>query len=374
MDRSLDYPEWIDRIDIAYRRIQQLLAEKNLILYVKVIEYCHEGIIVELESNLELIPTLYLKNNLDLLSLVGETIPVKLINAGLVTVYENTCIKLVNAWVLSYGIESLEYDRIGDRVTGTVASIEELGAWVDIGIYSPEEGLRQRHVYIPNEKISRSLKSIAEYLPIGTTREFLISYYYIRHSDSLPEHLHQRESLSNISLSIIDLEESIAQQRLAQMQAENVTIQAKVIGYESRRNRVSVEIDNSIVHIDSISLGKIYLDLESIAPIIPLKVIDVERKILIHPDVMDRVKAGTLFPGTIERVYPIAYMVNIGIGRAILRQAQILKQSDKSDAHSEMLLQSARFKIGDRVMVKMIFYQKPSRGIEFSTEDLPTDE
>jgi hypothetical protein len=37
---------------------------------------------------------------------------------------------------------------------------------------------------------------------------------------------------------------------------------------------------------------------------IPLKVIDVERKILIHPDVMDRVKAGTLFPGTIERIYP----------------------------------------------------------------------
>jgi ribosomal protein S1 len=338
---------WIFHANIANRRIQQLLAERNLILAVKVIDSCHEGMIVELEGSLQLIPTWYLKTDRELRSLIGETIAVRFIEVGLVPIRENNTVKFVDAWVLSYGIESLEYVRIGDIISGTVTQIEEDGAWINIG--------SARHVYIPKSRISRTNINIAEYLPLGTTREFIIANYYIERP--------QFGLQSNISLSIIDLESAICQQRLAQMQAENVTIQAQVSGYDRRSNSVFIAIDNSIGSVNSISLGKIYPDRESIEPIIPLKVIDSDRKIFIHPDVLNWVKSGKLFLGTIVKIYPSAYLVEIDIGKSILHQCNIFDRSE--------LIDRTRFKIGDRMMVKIIIDRASHYPIQFATVDSP---
>lgn len=338
---------WIFHANIANRRIQQLLAEQNLILAVKVVDSCYEGIIVELEGSLQLTPTWYLKTDRELRSLIGETITVRFIEVGLVPVHENNAVKLVDAWVLSYGIESLKYVRIGDIISGTVSKIEEGGAWINIG--------SARHIYIPKSRISRSNASIAECLPLGTTREFIIANYYIDRP--------QFGLQNNISLSVIDLDSAIYQQRLAQIKADDVTIQAKVIGYDNRSKRVFVEIDNSIASIDSILLGKIYFERQSIEPMIPLKVIDSNRKILIHPDVLKWVKSGKLFIGTIVKIHPSAYLVETDIGKSILRQCNIFQQSE--------LIERLRFKIGDRAIVKIIIDRASHYPIQFATVDSP---
>jgi predicted RNA-binding protein with RPS1 domain len=312
---------------------------------LQVIDYCNDGIIVELGNELQLIPSLYLNTTQNPIELIGDIIWLRLINPGVVPMYENGHIKFFDVWVLSYGIDFLEYYRIGDIIAGTISKIEERGAWVNIGI--------NRQIYIPQERISRSWTNVAEYLPVGTTREFIISHCYTHYPD--------RESLSNISLSLIELEKSIIDQRLEQMQANNVTIYARTIGYENYRKRILIQIDNLIMGIDSLLLGKIYSDCKSSGITIPLKIIDSKHRILVHPEVLTEIQSGNLYPGEIEKVYQSSYRVKMENGSSILRQSNILDLSQD-------VTERVSFKVGDLVMVKMIFSQKIASGIEFSMD------
>ncbi|MEP0852675.1 MULTISPECIES: S1 RNA-binding domain-containing protein [Cyanophyceae] len=111
----------------------------------------------------------------------------------------------------------------GDIVIGKVVSLEPGGALIDIGAPTA--------IFLPIWEMSiNEIDSPEEVLQLNETREFLV---VVNDYDI--------EGNLMVSLSLRQLEKKLAWERVCQMQAENVTVYARVI--EAKRYSVLVEIE-----------------------------------------------------------------------------------------------------------------------------------
>ncbi|WP_343277552.1 S1 RNA-binding domain-containing protein [Kamptonema sp. UHCC 0994] len=211
---------------------------------------------------------------------------------------------------------------LGEIVIGTVFKLEPEGALIDLG--------SEIAAYIPLREMSIvEVESPEEVLQLNETRQFLVVHDY---SD--------QENNPRLSLSIRALEYKIAWERVRQMQAENVTVYARV--YLVNRDGASVKIEGlrGWIRGHHISISKRKEDF--LGEEIPLKFVEVDedrdclvlshRLVLVEPKIKE-MKVGDLVVVKIRTLKPYGALVDMGDVLALLHISQI-SHAPFDDPHS----------------------------------------
>jgi small subunit ribosomal protein S1 len=187
--------------------------------------------------------------------------------------------------------------RSGDIVIGKVVSLEDLGAWVDIGIEKP--------LHLPLQEIStKEIEDPEEVLQLNLTREFLV--------------FKEDESFY---LSIRELDRRIAWKRIRQIQEEDAVVYVKV--FEALKNSVLVQIEGLPGVIPNIHISSDRPNEDLIGEILPVKILALDsyydQIVLSHRWVLlDRnntnkpYKFGDVVAGKVIELLPDGALLDIG--------------------------------------------------------------
>lgn len=230
----------------------------------------------------------------------------------------------------------------GNIVTGRVISLEPKGALVDIG--------DQTVAYLPWQEMSIDFaENPLQVLQFNEIREFLL--------------LSEQDEVGHeqVFLSLRQLEEKRAWERLRQMQAEDVTVYSKVIA--TNTNKVLVKIEGLVgsIHRSDLVGNK---SLEAfIAEVLPLKFYQVDennkclilshKKALLIPQ-MKQLRVGEVVTGNILEVKHFGVFIDIGEAIALLRLPEI--------SHAHFDSPHDIFQVNDQVKA-MIYFLDFERGI-----------
>ncbi|MBE9117558.1 hypothetical protein IQ249_16795 [Lusitaniella coriacea LEGE 07157] len=142
--------------------------------------------------------------------------------------------------------------KLGDIVAGTVINIELNGAWIDVGI--------EKLIFVAGKYISFwEPNSITEILTTGEIREFIVVKDY------------NREGNWQLALSLENLESEKSYKRIEQLEAEDITIYAKVI--TAYPYGVLVNVESQPFIISNIHLSTDIPNTDLVGTTIPLKFI-----------------------------------------------------------------------------------------------------
>ncbi|MEW5860788.1 MAG: S1 RNA-binding domain-containing protein [Cyanobacteriota bacterium] len=199
----------------------------------------------------------------------------------------------------------------GDVVNGTVVALEPGGALINIGAPTA--------IFLPIWEMSiNEIDSPEEVLQLNETREFLIVYKYDEAGNLI------------LGLSIRQLEKKLAWERVRQMQADNVTVYAKV--FDTSRAGVLVRLES----LHGIILGS-HLDRyqpieELLGEVLPVKIVEVDEdcdrlflshRLALYPDGIKHLEVGQVVTGRVLALKPYGAFVNIGVTNALLRIPEI---------------------------------------------------
>jgi small subunit ribosomal protein S1 len=114
------------QIEIAWKRVNQLHAE-DVTIYGEVVSTNRGGLLVEVEGLRGFVPSSQLNIPTPREELIGQTIPLKLIEV------DEERQRLVMSNKRATADKQLESFQVGDVVVGTVQAVKPYGAFVDIG-------------------------------------------------------------------------------------------------------------------------------------------------------------------------------------------------------------------------------------------------
>ncbi|MBD1919904.1 S1 RNA-binding domain-containing protein [Microcoleus sp. FACHB-831] len=239
----------------------------------------------------------------------------------------------------------------GDIVVGTVFRLEPTGALIDIGV--------ETAAYIPLREMSiAEIDSPEDVLQLNETREFLIVVEYDREGNPI------------LCLSIRRLEQKLAWERVRQLQAEDITLYAKVWRIERGGLIVRVEGLSGFVPYYRISISEAKEELLGVE--LPLKFVmvyeDRNRLVLSHSqalgdrDPLYQLKVGQVVCGTVAGIKPYGAFIDIGGILALLQVDQI--------SHAHFDTPHSIFKVNDEVKAAIVWIDVERRRIFLSTKAL----
>ena len=186
-------------------------------------------------------------------------------------------------------------------VTGTVVSLDAAGALIDVGL--------ERLIYLPADKISLAeIESLEEVLPVGQKREFLM----ITNRD--------RDGNISMSLSMKALEKRVAWERVRQLQAENVTVYARVVKVTDSYQSLIGKVEGlcGLIFRHELIFSKPLEEL--VGEELPVKFVTVEelrrslilsqRRALLQP-VIKHLKVGDVVSGKVGKLRPYGVLIDI---------------------------------------------------------------
>jgi len=242
----------------------------------------------------------------------------------------------------------------GDVVIGTVFKLEPEGALIDLG--------SEIVAYIPLREMSIvEIESPEEVLQLNETRQFLV----VRDCD--------RERNTMLSLSIRALEWRLAWERVRQMQAENVTVYARV--YATNRGAiVNIEGLRGWIPSSHISLS-IGLPIEElVGKELPLKFLEVDEvrdclvlsyRIALFEPKIKNLKVGDVVTGKIRKLKPYGAIIDLEDVSALLSIPDI-SHAPFDDPHSI-------FQVDDEVKVMILDVDVSRARISVSTKQLESE-
>lgn len=240
----------------------------------------------------------------------------------------------------------------GDIVIGKVISLEPGGALIDIGAPTA--------IFLPIWEMSiNEIDSPEEVLQLNETREFLVVNDY------------DIEGNLMLSLSLRQLEKKLAWQRVRQMQAESVTVYAKVV--EDRKYGVSVQVEWLRGFIPSSYLCTNKPQEELVGEQLPVKFLEVDeylnRLLVSHrlglgkSDPIKQFKVGQVVVGKVRGIKPYGAFINTREGvKALLRITEI------SHDHFDTL--NSIFQVNDEIKAIIIDLDVEKGRVSLSTKAL----
>lgn len=242
----------------------------------------------------------------------------------------------------------------GDIVVGTVFRLEPTGALIDIGV--------ETAAYIPLGEMSiATINSPEEVLQLNETRKFLIVTHY------------DEEGHPILCLSIRRLDQKLAWERVRQMQAEDVTVYARVWRIERRGLLVRVEGLHGFIPYHRISISKAKEELVGVE--LPLKFVEVDedrnrlelshRRAVGDRDLIDQLKVGQVVFGIVMAIKPYGAFIDIGGILALLRLDEI--------THAQFDTPHSIFKVNDEVKAAIVWMDVERSRILLSTKALESE-
>ncbi|MBD1897233.1 S1 RNA-binding domain-containing protein [Coleofasciculus sp. FACHB-129] len=241
--------------------------------------------------------------------------------------------------------------RPGDVVIGKAIALEPEGALIDIGAPTA--------IFLPIREMSiNEIDSPEEVLQLNETREFLI--------------VNQYDEVGNLilGLSIRQLEKKLAWERVRQMQAENVTVYAKVYNTCGAAGLL-VKIEGLRSFIPNNLLGTCKPLKELFGEELPLKIVEVDEdcfrlflshRLALYPDGIKHLEVGQVVVGRLLALKPYGAFVNIGVINALLHIREI------SHAHFDTL--ESIFKVNDEIKAMIIWMDVEKNRVSLSTKAL----
>ncbi|MBD2742767.1 S1 RNA-binding domain-containing protein [Coleofasciculus sp. FACHB-1120] len=228
----------------------------------------------------------------------------------------------------------------GDVVIGKAIALEPGGALIDIGAPTA--------IFLPISEMSiNEIDSPEEALQLNETREFLIVRKYDEAGNLM------------LSLSIRQREEKLAWERVRQMQAENVTLSAKVI--DTYRYGVLVGIEGLRGKILSSYLSTPKAKEELVGEELPLKILEVD-EYRGHLALSHRLEVGQVVLGLVSAIKPYGAFIDIGVVNALLRYPEI--------SHAHLDTPHSVFKVNDEVKAMILDVDLERGLISLSTKAL----
>lgn len=239
---------------------------------------------------------------------------------------------------------------LGEIVIGTVFKLEPEGALIDLG--------SDIAAYIPLREMSIvELESPEEVLQLNETRQFLVLRDY------------DREGNTMLSLSIRALDRQIAWERVRQMQAENLTIYARV--FDSSPSGVRLEIESLHGWIPNSYIFNHQPMEDLVGKDIPVKFVEVNeqchrlrlshRDAFVEPQIKD-LKVGDIVIGWILALKPYGAFVELGFLRALLHNSEI--------SHAAFESSSSVFQLGDKLKAIIVDVDASRGRVAVSTKQL----
>ncbi|WP_199295052.1 MULTISPECIES: S1 RNA-binding domain-containing protein [Cyanophyceae] len=238
----------------------------------------------------------------------------------------------------------------GDIVIGKVISLEPGGALIDIGAPTA--------IFLPIREMSiNEIGSPEEVLQLNETREFLVVNDY------------DIEGNLMLSLSLRQLEKKLAWERVRQMQAENVTVYAKV--YNTNRAGVIVRIEGLRGFIPGSYLDRHKPLEELVGEELPLKFVEVDEdrdclflshRLTLYPDGIKHLEVGQVVAGRVLALKSYGAFVNIGVVNALLRTTEI--------SHADFHKPESIFKVDDEIKAMIISMDVEKVRVSLSTKAL----
>mmetsp|Transcript_16374 Transcript_16374/g.31432 ORF Transcript_16374/g.31432 Transcript_16374/m.31432 type:complete len:380 (+) Transcript_16374:98-1237(+) len=237
---------------------------------------------------------------------------------------------------------------VGDKVVGSVFNVEQRGAYIDVGAKAA--------AFLPAEEASLAkVERIQELMSVGETREFQI--------------INENDAEGSLTLSLRRMQLALAWQRIAQIQAEDVTVYGEVLS--ANRGGLLVAVEGLRGFVPSSHLTMATPKEEMIGVQIPLKFIeaDEERQRLVLSNKramadkqLEAFQVGDVVLGTVQSVQDYGAFVDIGGINGLLHISQI--SHERIDAVENVLT------VGDQLKV-MILSQDRERGrVSLSTRKL----
>ena len=236
--------------------------------------------------------------------------------------------------------------EVGSFVTGSVASLDNRGAYVDIGA--------KALAFCPVEELSNARVSRAsDVLQLGMVREFQVVA-----EDN-------RENVLIVSLK--GAESKVAWKRIRQMAAEDVTVLGKVS--DSNRGGVIVSVEGVQGFVPSSHLA-VPISAAGAGEVLPLKFLETDeiRQRLVLSNRRAKVekqvtfKVGDVVVGTIASLKPYGAFVDIGGVNGLLHISQL--------SHERIANINSVISVGQQVKV-MVLSQDTQRGrVSLSTKKL----
>jgi small subunit ribosomal protein S1 len=236
----------------------------------------------------------------------------------------------------------------GDTVAGTVFSIEQRGALIDIGAKTA--------AYIPIQEMSiNRVDSPEEVLQANETREFFI--------------LTDENEDGQLTLSIRRIEYMRAWERVRQLQTEDATVRSGVFATNRGGALVRIEGLRGFIPGSHISTRKPKEDL--VGEELPLKFLEVDedrnRLVLSHRRAlverkMNRLEVGEVVIGTVRGIKPYGAFIDIGGVSGLLHISEI--------SHDHIDTPHSVFNVNDEVKVMIIDLDAERGRISLSTKQL----
>jgi small subunit ribosomal protein S1 len=199
----------------------------------------------------------------------------------------------------------------GQVVMGKVASYDSFGVYIDIG--------GKAAAYLPQDEVSiRQVTNLAEFLPEGEEREFLI--------------IREQDADGQVTLSLRQLELKKTWEKMADFQETNQTVQARVSGVNKGGVTADVQGIRGFIprshlvdrnNLESLIGKAITVGLIEVDP--TKKKLVLSQKLATQAASLGQLEIGQLVEGTIASIKPFGLFVDFEGATGLLHINQISK-------------------------------------------------
>mmetsp|Transcript_39818 Transcript_39818/g.55297 ORF Transcript_39818/g.55297 Transcript_39818/m.55297 type:complete len:385 (+) Transcript_39818:129-1283(+) len=239
--------------------------------------------------------------------------------------------------------------NVGDLVVGTVFSLEQRGAFVDIG--------SKAAAYVPMAELSLcTVDKVSDVLEVGSSREFMI--------------INDTDAEGQLALSLRRIQIDLAWARVNQLMQEDVTIYGEVV--TTNRGGVLCQVEGLRGFVPSSHITISTPREELIGVEIPLKLIEVDEersrlvlsnKRAMAEENMQNFQVGDVVVGTVQSIQVYGAFVDIGGGmNGLLHISQI--------SHERITAVENVLTVGDQLKVMILSQDKERGRLSLSTRKL----
>jgi small subunit ribosomal protein S1 len=233
-------------------------------------------------------------------------------------------------------------------VSGKVASYDSFGVYIDIG--------GKAAAYLPQEEVSiRQVTNLAEFLPEGEEREFLI--------------VREQDADGQVTLSLRQLELKKTWEKMADFQETNQTVQARVSGVNKGGVTADVQGIRGFIprshlvdrnNLESLVGKAITVGLIEVDP--SKKKLVLSQKLATQAASLGQLEIGQLVEGTIASIKPFGLFVDFEGATGLLHINQISKNYISS--------LDALFQPGQAIKALIVDLDEVKRRVSLSTKVL----
>ena len=378
---AIDYSARYYRTDEYYLSIAELeywkrkkrlkqLAEEDVIVYSKVIQYYEYGVLVNIENEDFLISNIHLETQIPNQELVGQIIPVKILflrknsynrfyashrlalNSNLKNVNNS------NSTTTEIDSENAELRKktkyiLDDVIVGKVIKILQDYALIDINI--------EKYAYIALREVSLWAKSCEDFLCFGLTREFIVSDIYYNSGGA------------TLGLSIKQLEKKIGDRRISQIQEEDKNI--IIYSHLAKRNHINngfiVNIEGSPIYLPDSHVNSNFCDRKYLKPNTPLQFFDTDTKFIKVSNRLalltlrlKQTKLGNLIRGKVRVIKEYGLFIDTKELTVLLHISEV--------SHTKVTSKDLEkiFKVDDEIKAIVVWMDKEKGRVAVSTKEL----